>query len=332
MIGLVEGNVFATFLQAILFGLYLASLAHCLRWQILDDEGWRLRKKISWAMLIVAVLLFLFSTIDLAISLYMTIAAVQGDIRSYSYPWAVNTVLEISSMLITDAVLIYRCWVVYARSLRIVCLPILFWISFFTSSILCTFYYTVLLNPKNAESAFHATILQYRFYILLYCANIATNIYATTAIVFRILKVAKGNSSNSNGSKRLHNVCRILAESGILFTSTSILSLVAIITESQLELRLFGDLTLVLNFAATGITFNLILIRVGQDRISNTYDDSCTNLQSPDNGGVLTTLQFQDHISDITTITGDLTSKVDRDMQDSIVLITHVRDPVMSAM
>ena len=86
MIGLAEGDVVLTFVQAILFGLYLASLAHCLRWQLVNDEGWRLRTKINWAMLIIAILLFLVLTIDLAIRLHLTIDAVQGDARYFKSP------------------------------------------------------------------------------------------------------------------------------------------------------------------------------------------------------------------------------------------------------
>ncbi|KAM6502577.1 hypothetical protein JOM56_002554 [Amanita muscaria] len=278
MIGLAEGDVVAIFVQAILFGLYLASLAHCLRWQLVDDEGWRLRTKINWAMLIIAIFLFLLLTIDLAIRLYLTIAAVQGDTQYFKFPGVAVTVLECSAMLITDAVLIYRCWVVYARSWRIVCIPIFFWILLFASSIICIFYLTPLINPKNEESVFHAFLLEYYFWIVFYCANIATNIYATcmdelpsSVLALNLPNVAKGIGS-ANSSKRLHRVSRILTESGILYTSTSVLSLIGAITIRWPELGLFSNLTSVLNFSMAGITFNLILIRVAQDR-SNTPND-----------------------------------------------------------
>ncbi|KIL60085.1 hypothetical protein M378DRAFT_130858 [Amanita muscaria Koide BX008] len=131
MIGLAEGDVVSIFVQAILFGLYLASLAHCLRWQLVDDEGWRLRTKINWAMLINDSHFPLFIVND-----RLGYKALSDDsCRSGRYS-IFQTVLECSAMLITDAVLIYRCWVVYARSWRIVCIPIFFWILLFASSII----------------------------------------------------------------------------------------------------------------------------------------------------------------------------------------------------
>jgi len=208
-------------------------------------------------------------------------------------------------MLITDAVLIYRCWVVYAKSWRIVCLPIFFWVLHLASAIVCIFYLTPLINPKDVESVIHAFILEYYFWIVFYCANIATNIYATSAIVLRILKVAKGTGS-SNSSKRLYHVSRILTESGILYTSTSVLSLVGAIKMRWIELSLFSILTSIVNFSMTGITFNLILIRVAQDR-SSTHNVSCIESQPSNHEGVLSTMHFHPRFS---TATQD--SKLDK--------------------
>ena len=64
-----QSKLYATFVQTLLYGIYVTTLAHCLRWLLLDDGGWKLRKKINWSMLIISILLFLLSTTDLALTL-----------------------------------------------------------------------------------------------------------------------------------------------------------------------------------------------------------------------------------------------------------------------
>ena len=50
------------FVQAILYGLYLATFIHCLRWVLFDDECLNIREKISWEMLSIVVLFFVLMT------------------------------------------------------------------------------------------------------------------------------------------------------------------------------------------------------------------------------------------------------------------------------
>jgi hypothetical protein len=68
-----EAFVIPLFVQAIMFGSYMASLVHCLRWLVYDDEGWTMRKKINWGMLIITIVVFLFTAANLGISLQMTL-------------------------------------------------------------------------------------------------------------------------------------------------------------------------------------------------------------------------------------------------------------------
>jgi len=66
-----QAGIIAATIQALLYGLYLATLAHCLRWLLFDDDGWSHRnaKDINWRMLIITVVIFLFSTASLFLGL-----------------------------------------------------------------------------------------------------------------------------------------------------------------------------------------------------------------------------------------------------------------------
>jgi hypothetical protein len=135
---------------------------------------------------------------------------------------------------------IYRCWTVYGRSWRVVCLPITFWFGSLTSAVLYIYY--DILFMATGESFHQVLIKDVDTQIAFYSSNIATNVFstcmtirsvlffdltefATGAIIYRILGVA---NASGNRPKRLHNVARILVESGILYTSAAIFNLIGV--------------------------------------------------------------------------------------------------------
>ena len=64
-----QSELYGTFVQAIMYGMYATTFVHCLRWLLFDDEGWKLRQRINWSLLVASILLFLLSTTDLALTL-----------------------------------------------------------------------------------------------------------------------------------------------------------------------------------------------------------------------------------------------------------------------
>ena len=57
------------FIQAALYGLYVATLIHCLRWLVYTDDGWKQRDGVNKLMLITTILIFLVSTVNLFLRL-----------------------------------------------------------------------------------------------------------------------------------------------------------------------------------------------------------------------------------------------------------------------
>ena len=57
------------FAQAALYGLYISTLVHCLRWLVYTDDGWKLRDRVNKLMLITAILIFFLSSVNLFILL-----------------------------------------------------------------------------------------------------------------------------------------------------------------------------------------------------------------------------------------------------------------------
>jgi len=236
--------------QALLYGLYVATSLHCLRWLLYNDEGWSQRKDINWPMLTIAVAIFVFSTASVGMVL-QNVFAESNQIAIANYA------MELALIVTTDAVLIYRCWSIYSHSWRIVIPPLILWLG----GIVCMVLILYLLPFSDP-----AHLLQrHTSWETFYSCNIALNIYATTAMVYRILTGAK--RTNGVSGRLYYNICRILTESGVLFAISSLTNLIALITDTNpyganIPRKLFNAI----NVSMAGIAFNLILIRLGQER------------------------------------------------------------------
>ncbi|KIL56988.1 hypothetical protein M378DRAFT_16570 [Amanita muscaria Koide BX008] len=277
MISSSEISVIVTFVQAILYGFYIATLLLCIRWLLYDDEGWSLRKRVSWPMVVVATIIFLFSTTSLGTSLWRTIAAIIGGDKVMAQRLnLVNGAMENATIVVVDAVLIYRCWVVYVKSWRMILPLLVLWLADIIFAILFL-----------AEHAGWTPQL----WIGFYACNIIINIYATTAIIYRIIRVVEGTGKNPRRGA-LFTTARILIESGLLYTSASILNLIAGFLGQDPKYDLLSFIADIVNFSMAGIAFNLILIRVRQEgasRSGSSYTDSSGPVSNKEK---LSTLRF----------------------------------------
>ena len=85
----IKSHVIALFVQALLYGLYIATLVHCSRWLMFADEGWKLRKtsRIPWYLMIITSLIFIFSTMNIGLQLWVTIGKLgTADIDTVAKP------------------------------------------------------------------------------------------------------------------------------------------------------------------------------------------------------------------------------------------------------
>ncbi|KIL63023.1 hypothetical protein M378DRAFT_80336 [Amanita muscaria Koide BX008] len=263
-----QSYLVAVFTQALLYGIYIATLIQCFRWLIFSDEGWKLREKTNSLMVFAVIFIFVTSTIYLVTSL-------QYEINEYTraedwnqYGTVMAMVCQRLMVFLQTVNIIYRCWVVYSKSWHVICVPVIFWLASLACSVL--FLYAAGLNYKGQTYSTTVARIGLKALIGLYACNIVITVYTTTAIIYRIF-----STRNASGGKRLNYVMRILAESGILYTSTIIFRLVGVLlvtgnSSTWVEWVIAG----ISDSIVAGITFNLILIRVYQSRVE--LQDSLT--------------------------------------------------------
>jgi hypothetical protein len=66
---LVIADLIDLFIEAALYGLYVATVIHCLRWLLYADDSWKLRDGVNKLMLITTILIFLLITVNIFLEL-----------------------------------------------------------------------------------------------------------------------------------------------------------------------------------------------------------------------------------------------------------------------
>lgn len=279
------GFIVGLFVQAILYGTYIATLLHGLRWHLYEDEG-RNFSRVKRAMTIIAIVIFMFSTIDLGIMVPMVLGHGPRALP------VISATIESVTIHVVDAVLIYRCWVIHGQAWRIVvCLPLALWCSCLVFMSLDIYYQFMAIGLPVPEQVKH-------FRCAFFACHIATNVFATSASCYRISSVVKQNRSFTT-SNRISKIGCMLAWSDVLFMLTSVLNLIFGLIGFVPNLILFQVTFDAINFSIAGITFNFILMYVGEQRArAKSAVDSSGSFQTK-NQKALSILQFHTHTATV---------------------------------
>ncbi|KAF8185151.1 hypothetical protein BJ912DRAFT_973717 [Pholiota molesta] len=273
-----DQDVASIFVGALFYGLYLTTLFHCIRWLVFTDEGWKVRKRISWTMLSTTVALWVLATISRALELRNTMVQVVGESKppappppsgsigsTTTLPWMAVVICTNAnvSTLLADAVLIYRCYIIYDKSKRVIVFPIFLWIGGLMLTALQAYWQIVQsASILKAWQPINMTVGPGTVLTPFWGSTIVLNGYSTFMIIRRIYLVTEG-SKGSTSIHQLRFTMRILIESGFLYLATAIAHLVVWWTPNAYAISVISGI----NLSVTGIAFNLILIRAAQRRV-----------------------------------------------------------------
>ncbi|KAJ7036754.1 hypothetical protein C8F04DRAFT_1394021 [Mycena alexandri] len=267
-----EAQIVASFMESVFWGIYLITFFLCMRVLVFrPDFGLKRLSELNWPMLLVALAMCSFATLDVAVGLMHNIQAfvlyrgAKGAVGVFSdiSNWVnvVKTVDVVMQTTLGDGLLIYRCWVVYGRSWRIVAFPILLWIG----GAVCTVTNIVLEARLHSDALVTSKSLR-PVIISFWVLTIVLNILTTGMLVFRIWKVDRESArfayrtASSSGittrPSRLKQAMRIIVESGLLYTTVALITFITYITNSNSAYA-----TSDVEVQIVGIAFNLIIIR-----------------------------------------------------------------------
>ncbi|KAF9484175.1 hypothetical protein BDN70DRAFT_989801 [Pholiota conissans] len=283
------------FVESIFYGIYLVTFGYCLQALFRKPYGWKHSSEINFASVFVALSLFFVGTINLALAFYRI-----QDVQQFAFnttasvaeyvgqPW-VNIVKEATmnfQVLIADGALTYRCWEVYGRRWKFVLLPIVLWLGALADTV-CVLW----ANSRFLHSSDIGSNLQHLMgltWTIFWVTTIVLNVYATGMIVIRICRVNNINCPSAHcesiGFERHANkkptkfkeVIRIVIDSGLIYTTTSLVVVISLVTASTSYF-----ITTSADMIVIGIAFNLINIRVAKARARDAITPSVTETKAP---------------------------------------------------
>ncbi|KAF9068116.1 hypothetical protein BDP27DRAFT_1327963 [Rhodocollybia butyracea] len=258
--GISEAQLLALFLSSVLYGMLLITSAYCLRYLLWDG-----------------LVLLALCTFDVALVLMRTTQAFifytgpGGSAAEFTGLTDWVNILESCNValgkLISDAILVYRCWIISNRSITLITFPVLLWLGEIVIAIFLIFLEAILLTE----------VTEIQVVITAACAiSLVNNIITTGFIVHRIWIVEKENSlyatqtraasgahfpdlfrRSAHRKTRLQRVIRIIIESGLLYTATDFITFITFLVRSN-SFYAISDVELQI----LSIAFNLIIIRV----------------------------------------------------------------------
>lgn len=276
----------AVFVECTFYGIYLVTFVASLQTVLRSSpqRPWLSCLKSNRLMLTVVLLMFIVSTLNLALGLVRVIQGFiygarfgNSAVEQLGLDW-VNILKPLTvniQIMIADFVMTYRCWVLYAKSYRVVIFPIFMWLAGLACAGTSMYIQGVL--TSGANSRVNGGTL-YPVVAASWSATIALNIYATTMIVLRIWPIINKAAvayrlssfpAISQPQTRLHIVMRIMLESGLVYTIMTVIVFVTHISGSN---SIF--ITSAVEMQIIGITFNLILVRAKNASDASVVEDN----------------------------------------------------------
>ncbi|KIJ62435.1 hypothetical protein HYDPIDRAFT_114550 [Hydnomerulius pinastri MD-312] len=256
--------IISTVLEGVLYGISLVMFGGTL-WAL--GYG-RLKSEINRSMALIAALLTILSTIHLAIDIkrlqdgFITYRdtipggpeAFFADVKQETFVFK-NAVYSIQTLL-GDAVVIYRCYVVW-QSRSIIILAVLLWFAVAATSV--GFLYNIAHATVYAEIIF---VLNTGTWITsFYALTIATNVLSSTLLAYRIWTVSRGIPTPVRVTQRRTKtrlILRVLVEAAILYTLTLFAVLMCFAYENNGQFIVLDMITPIIS-----ITFYMVFIRIG---------------------------------------------------------------------
>ncbi|THU76167.1 hypothetical protein K435DRAFT_974535 [Dendrothele bispora CBS 962.96] len=180
---------------------------------------------------------------------------------SQTYFVAINDIYSIQTLL-ADAVVVYRCYVVW-QTVKAILFPVTLWLGLLSTVIGCLYQ---LHGPNQpGKEIFSISDWVNAFFAM----SLFTNLISTSLLAFKIWTVNKEASKYRTTPGVLGPILRVIIDSGILYSVTLILTLITFISRSNSQF-IFLDLLM----PVMAISFYLVIIRISMARrdCSNSRD------------------------------------------------------------
>lgn len=298
-LSLSSAQLIALFLESTFWGIHVITYFSCISTLFFEEEGLLKPANRRRHIAVVGTILLGLGTLSQALIVYHTYSAFVthagspgGAEARFKKPpeWlnSLRTVLLLVTTMLGDAIMIWRCWIVYYRSFLAVALPSLLWLACIGMAVGGVG--TALTKEDSAVTLISAPALR-PFITAFWVFTFTLNLITTAQIVYRLLSVERQNResrvttglgtrsgqsmerANSQWTGQRHSkimdaACTII-ESGTVFLVGTFLCLVVFVTVPN-GLYPVSDVLQQL----AGTAFNMIVIRsASRDRHARLVQD-----------------------------------------------------------
>ncbi|KAK0185204.1 hypothetical protein F5146DRAFT_1228136 [Armillaria mellea] len=245
----IDATVNATMLYFYLHGIYTGILAITL-WTIFTNKS----RPVGWAMAVILTLIYIGATIVFAFNwVFIYSFLVKNGQNLWTKFLVIFVTMDYTVLgldvtdpictLLSDSLIIWRCWIVWGQQLVIVLLPILLLISGIVCKCIAT--YQQVTNPSNYPVGF----------LSLYSSfALASTLLCTLLIIFHIVTVVRAGAGVGGELRAYYHVMEVFIESSAIY-SVSLILYVAFTAHDSVLLHYFDALSAI----AKGVAPTLLI-------------------------------------------------------------------------
>ncbi|KAJ3821851.1 hypothetical protein F5880DRAFT_1579230 [Lentinula raphanica] len=262
--------------EGIFYGIYLVTFFACIRDLLFcnsyDTFVIKPRKDIHFNMLVGAFCLLFFATLDIAAGIRLNLRVflyLRGntvdDFGDIAY-WVnvLKMVTFVGQMITGDAILLYRCWVIYGKDFWVISAPAMM----LAAELVCGCLEIYTESTFGSDMTFVVS-KQFTPYIFSVVAlTFSMNVIVTSLIIWRIRSIMNNTKKLFPSCTRrspLENAGCIMLDSGVLYTGSTLIMLITYIFANNASYLVSDCLVQII-----GITFNVIINRVGRGQATCT--------------------------------------------------------------
>ncbi|KAJ7466578.1 hypothetical protein B0H11DRAFT_2239750 [Mycena galericulata] len=238
-------RLIALFVSCVLYGILLTTFVPCIRsllFSATEKFQFKPRRDIKFPILVASILMFLVSSFSAVLSMQDVIDAFidydgpGGALEFYhdvNYGWKhwMPAIEDTVQVILGDALLIYRCYILHDRSLLAIALPAVSWLGLCVASIISSYREAMLTGTQRLDSPSVRPFLSATLLL-----TFITSIITTCLIVCRLFTVEQ--RKDLRGSIEPHflsRVATIFFESGMIYSLSVVASLGVYLTGSNLQ-------------------------------------------------------------------------------------------------
>ncbi|KAJ3544747.1 hypothetical protein NM688_g5704 [Phlebia brevispora] len=230
-------------IETFFYGLYMVLFVICMYILVYRKDK---NAPLNWPMILATMALFSMSTVHVVVDFVRGLRAffsAPSALAYYAEIWdglsIFKQALYATNNIVADGLVVYRCYVVWGRSLYVIVVPVLMLIATTVCGYLAVYNFS---QVHPGDNVFASNIAEWG--TALFSLSLATNIIVTTLIATRIWWLARQASTTlgHRHARKYHNAVAIIIESGSIYSACAMTLLILYVHRTNAQYLVYDSL------------------------------------------------------------------------------------------